>query len=76
MNLVVTNVLLVNLMVMFTDIYKTNTQNRIHCLRIVNAVHENVQKYMNKKIKLLNSNANIHFNKIHLDLNLTPKYAQ
>jgi hypothetical protein len=31
---------------------------------------------MNIKLKLLNCNANIHFNKTCLDLNLTPKYAQ
>jgi hypothetical protein len=31
---------------------------------------------MNTKLKLLNCNANIYFNKTCLDLNLTPKYAQ
>jgi hypothetical protein len=35
-----------------------------------------INKYMNTKLKLLNCNANIYFNRTCLDLNLTPKYAQ
>jgi hypothetical protein len=51
--------------------------NRIHSLKILNASHtSSIYKYMNTKLKLLNCNANLYFNRKCLELNLTPIYAQ
>jgi hypothetical protein len=37
---------------------------------------KSVHKYIDTELKLLNCNSNIYFNKILLQQNLTPKYAQ
>jgi hypothetical protein len=49
----------------------------MHSLKIINASHaSSIYKYTKTKLKLLNCNANIDFNKKCLEQNLTPKYAQ
>jgi hypothetical protein len=49
----------------------------MHTMKIVNASHSSsIHTFMNMKIKLLNSNANIYFNRTCLKQNLTPQYAQ
>jgi hypothetical protein len=46
----------------------------MHALKIISASHANsVHKYIDTELKLLNCNSN---NKILLEQNLTPKYAQ
>jgi hypothetical protein len=54
----------------------------MHALKIITANHANasckkcVLKYIETELKLLNCNSIIYFNKILLEQNLTPKYAQ
>jgi hypothetical protein len=51
--------------------------NRTHSIKIINASHaSSIYRYMNTKLKLLNCNANIYFNRKCLEFSLTPKYAQ
>ena len=48
----------------------------MHEMKFINACQAKcIYKYMNTKLKLLNCNANIYFNKKCLAENLTPKYA-
>jgi hypothetical protein len=49
----------------------------MHTIKVVYASHAcSKNKYMNIKLKLLNCNANIYFNKTCLELGIIPKYAQ
>jgi hypothetical protein len=48
----------------------------MHTIRVVNASHKYcINKYMNIKLKLVNCNANVYFNRTCSELNLTPKYV-
>jgi hypothetical protein len=48
----------------------------MHIIMVIHASHaSSINKFMNSKLKLLNCNANIHFNRTCLERNLTPKYA-
>jgi hypothetical protein len=49
----------------------------MHTMKVVQANHaSSIYKFMNTKIKLLNTNANIYFNRICLEQNITPRCAQ
>jgi hypothetical protein len=52
-------------------------QNRMQTIETVHASQaRSMNKYLNTKHKLLNCNANTHFNRTCLDLKLVPKYAK
>jgi hypothetical protein len=53
------------------------THNRMQNIKVIHARQaSSINNFMNTKLKVLNCNVNIYFNRTCLDLNLIPKYAQ